>query len=710
MAVEYEISSDVATVTGVASNTQVASIVKFYTGSITYDDEPTSKYASVTINGKTQRVMLCVAVSGTAVYDDVPCLYSTVSGHRTLNVVEPTESGTPDDVPSLYETVVVDGKTVRALRCVLISATPNYDGVSSTCTFTDNGKTHTAQLVNQVSSGSIKTIVKGVSPLSLPDAIADSLSYVKAFGGTEQRNLPAGYTELQYIESTGTQYIDTGVTTSNDMKGEIRGKFLSVDTTSAHLLSARQGGNGYNSLVAWNNNGDGGYFTQFSASYTRVVMPKDTNIHILQGVVTPTSTSTYVDSSVDTISAENVGYNQNLYINARNIDGTSVVDISTYRYYYVKIWKSGSLVRDFVPAKNASGVVGMYDTVSGTFFTNKGTGDFVAGPDAVPTPDAPMDIVSNNGVLKVSPNLFKGTIGSVSQGTWSNGTYTGTSHPTSYKYWAIRPRLGNAAISTYPLGTGTGTISQTITKSSDWDTIEVGTFNSGADSSIRISLSNLIDGQTYTVSFNAVQFGDVANNTFPIFNNIQVEKGSTATTYHPYGSIYTEGAGETIADSANHTATVETLFAVGDYADEQNINTGVITRKVGVKVLDGTENWGLWRKGYATRVLRGIARARTVPLSNITESVSSKIELDGSADLCFYNIVTDFPTVTDWKRYIADQYAAGTPVIVIYPLATPTTESVTGQTLQVQAGDNTLEITQASLPNLELEAKYSKSA
>lgn len=206
MAVEYEISSDVATIKDVASNTQLANIVKFYTGSITYDDEPTSKYASVTINGKTQRVMLCVAVSGTASYDDVPCLYSTVSGHRTLNVVEPTETGTPDDVPSLYETVVVNGKTVRALRCVLISATPNYDGVSSTCTFTDNGKTHTAQLINQVSSSSIETIVKGVSPLSLPDAIANSLSYVKAFGGTEQRNLPDGYQLYTSVEANGITY------------------------------------------------------------------------------------------------------------------------------------------------------------------------------------------------------------------------------------------------------------------------------------------------------------------------------------------------------------------------------------------------------------------------------------------------------------------------------------------------------------------------
>ena len=61
-----------------------------------------------------------------------------------------------------------------------------------------------------------------------------------------------------------------------------------------------------------------------------------------------------------------------------------------------------------------------------------------------------------------------------------------------------------------------------------------------------------------------------------------------------------------------------------------------------------------------------------------------------------------------FKAYLAAQYAAGAPVIIVYPLATPTTESVAGQTLQVTDGDNTLEITQASLSGLELEAEYTK--
>ncbi|MBQ2174781.1 MAG: hypothetical protein II453_06930, partial [Alphaproteobacteria bacterium] len=79
----------------------------------------------------------------------------------------------------------------------------------------------------------------------------------------------------------------------------------------------------------------------------------------------------------------------------------------------------------------------------------------------------------------------------------------------------------------------------------------------------------------------------------------------------------------------------------------------------------------------------------------------------GTAGVNF--VKDDFSTVTEWTNWVKAQYNAGTPVIIVYPLATPTTDSVTGQTLQVQAGNNTLEITQASLNNLTLEAKYKRN-
>jgi hypothetical protein len=50
------------------------------------------------------------------------------------------------------------------------------------------------------------------------------------------------------------------------------------------------------------------------------------------------------------------------------------------RFYYVEL-DNGITKRNFIPARrNSDGVLGMYDTVTNTFFTNSGTGEFIAGP------------------------------------------------------------------------------------------------------------------------------------------------------------------------------------------------------------------------------------------------------------------------------------------------------------------------------------------
>jgi hypothetical protein len=178
-------------------------------------------------------------------------------------------------------------------------------------------------------------------------------------------------------------------------------------------------------------------------------------------------------------------------------------------------------------------------------------------------------------------------------------------------------------------------------------------------------------------------------------------------------------AGETEPDTyqpyIENTATAEMLLKVGDYQDVQSIVDGVVTRNVGIKVLDGTESWskrtdtGVNR--YQANILPDKASGEVVCLCSHFQNVSSFSNLN---DNCFIVNATarivfdeeDITTLTDWKTWLADQYAAGTPVIVLYPLATPTTETVAGQTLQVTDGDNVLEITQAGMDGLELEAQY----
>ena len=51
------------------------------------------------------------------------------------------------------------------------------------------------------------------------------------------------------------------------------------------------------------------------------------------------------------------------------------------RVYGFKIYKNGTLVRDFIPCKNASGAVGLWDRVHSVFYANAGTGAFIAGPE-----------------------------------------------------------------------------------------------------------------------------------------------------------------------------------------------------------------------------------------------------------------------------------------------------------------------------------------
>lgn len=53
---------------------------------------------------------------------------------------------------------------------------------------------------------------------------------------------------------------------------------------------------------------------------------------------------------------------------------------SKIKLYAFTIADNDTLVRNFIPAKrNSDNAIGMYDTVTGTFYTNSGTGDFVAG-------------------------------------------------------------------------------------------------------------------------------------------------------------------------------------------------------------------------------------------------------------------------------------------------------------------------------------------
>ena len=183
---------------------------------------------------------------------------------------------------------------------------------------------------------------------------------------------------------------------------------------------------------------------------------------------------------------------------------------------------------------------------------------------------------------------------------------------------------------------------------------------------------------------------------------------------------------ETISvDTTGSSATCQNLLSAGTYKDVQNITNGAVTRNVGVLVLNGAESWNLAGSGDALRVdIRtdiGLPPTQdlTSPMMCTHYPFDAYFSTGGSTQpgtfnawngpegyfLRFSIVGMNITTVDQWKDWLVAQAAAGTPVVVVYPLATPTTETVTGQTLTITQGTNVVTASGA-VSDLELEISY----
>ena len=195
-----------------------------------------------------------------------------------------------------------------------------------------------------------------------------------------------GYTQLQYIESTGEQYIDTGIVLKGTDVVEV--KYSNVNRTGTScLLFGYYKANGNNRFAYnfWRDSIMGGYL-YYGAEQEQISTPptNDGLAHIIK----MGNGSLYHDSTlIKSGMSSNFTASENMFLFASS--GTSLFQTKA-RVHYAKIYNDGTLVRNFIPAKrNSDGAIGMYDTVNDRFYTNAGTGTFTAGPvveQARPTP------------------------------------------------------------------------------------------------------------------------------------------------------------------------------------------------------------------------------------------------------------------------------------------------------------------------------------
>ena len=230
--------------------------------------------------------------------------------------------------------------------------------------------------------------------------------------------VPDGYTQLEYIESSGTQYIDTGFG-KNTGVFVVHSKFsfqnVSPDNYSAYYLcgsNVKTGSVKTQNLAVGiiNNGGD----IKLRAAAGNMVIDNGPKFFNSAPVANMVYEITHMqDNANKTLKAVCGDYeesynftgtptNNSMWLFALNGNTSR----SNMRLYSYTLLVDGTTVRDFVPSKRISdGVIGLYDKENDVFYTNAGTGTFTAGAEIPQTFDGFLiDKIKDYGTYIITAN------------------------------------------------------------------------------------------------------------------------------------------------------------------------------------------------------------------------------------------------------------------------------------------------------------------
>lgn len=517
----------------------------------------------------------------------------------------------------------------------------------------------------------IDIIISGTTSVTLTSAIG--LNYVKLFGGCEQNGTPTPDAPIDIVSNNGVlEYRDTelpkGYKRLKDIifDGEvyyITDTYLTgADTTTLtinatentrNVLGCYTGSSSGNNISFYLSTGNSGCYVRYKDSLYRPVinlgrLGQDYTISI-----TPTGTTGF-DTDVTWTELEFTCPDK-LYIGWL-ANATSPKFMGAFKGNITVSSRA-----KFIPCERQSdNEIGYYDLNSNTFYDNQGTGTpTTSGYDNTHNiiyTDGTVETVALNLIEEKHENWGVNSSGVVvtTGGVW--GHIAKVEPNKTYYYKQIDGNVVIGFFTSKPeLGSVTYNQSRTVTN--------LGYFTTPNDNSIKYVLLR------------------------------------TAQDSYIY----------------NQSATAEMLLKVGDYQDVQSVLDGEVTRQLGVKVLNGTEEgWAKANNSFGNSSLFADKKVEksTVFCSHFQYNTGSTTNIPDMCIGCASTTINVYfrydalSTVEQFQQWLATQYNAGTPVIVVYPLATATTESVTGQHLTVQNGTNIVEITQASIDGLPLEVSY----
>lgn len=185
------------------------------------------------------------------------------------------------------------------------------------------------------------------------------------------------YEQIDYIESTGTQWIDTGVVPTNTT-----GFKADIMTTAKVSDQIFFGSRTTTDTRAWVGKTSSIYYGWNTLEYT-TFGSSDMYLNSIKLNYLNDRNFSINGSLIHSISSSLGSNTKSVYVFAGNDNGTAKY-FSQIRIYNLQITQDSKVVRDLVPCyRKSDKTVGLYDKTSGVFYTNKGTGSFIPGPTSV---------------------------------------------------------------------------------------------------------------------------------------------------------------------------------------------------------------------------------------------------------------------------------------------------------------------------------------
>ena len=210
------------------------------------------------------------------------------------------------------------------------------------------------------------------------------------------------YKQIEFIQNSGTQYLNLGFVPNTNEKWAFELDYTDVSASGSNYVMGSRSGS---STI---------YFGVTGASATKAITVANTDLTLANnyrventeylvkasyiGTTGGTCSLLNKRTNVLTNGTQNVsltGSSVNVYLFALNSSNIH----SGMKVHYLKIWKADTLYLDLVPVKRISdGVVGLLDKLNNVFYTNAGSGTFVAGKEIQAYNELPF-IYQGNGAL-----------------------------------------------------------------------------------------------------------------------------------------------------------------------------------------------------------------------------------------------------------------------------------------------------------------------